>query len=347
MAELATFINLADAIKLATVVFISIALLMLEHYAIKRLLDGRKWQYWQFYLLKSLNIPLKIMIILTGIVFLVEILYKKANLEILNTVKLLIITSCLTWIILSFIRKLEKHFLKYHSFSNQKDKDVKHSTLILLTKLCFITSLIIGGLIFLQTLGVKMQAIITFLSLSGVAIGIASRDLTAGLFGTMMIYISSPFVIGDRIKINLIEGLVEDITWISTRLRLENKRVVYIPNILFLNSSVENITQASEKKLKIIFSVSTPQIHSAMEALEALEGYIKEQKTTYHDEQINPRVSFEITEIHEGRTIAKFNLFFYKHTLPSDILSIKKNLSTFANTTFRDRSMRFNLKFED
>ena len=185
--------NLHELLGLSITITLTVIFFLVEHYTLKKLLLTNRLKYWQFYLVKVLDKPLKTLMILIGLTFTIEILYKDQHNENFHTIKLIIIVSVLTWIILAFIKKLEKHFLKYHRFSNLKDKEVKQSTMILLMKLCFVTSLVIAILIFLQTLGVKMQAIITFLSLSGVTIGIASRDLIASLFGTMMIYMKFTF----------------------------------------------------------------------------------------------------------------------------------------------------------
>ena len=259
--------NFNEFYGLIFTIILSVTLFCVVHYTLKKLLLNNL-KYWQFYLVKVIDKPLKTLIVFIGITYVVEILFNDQNHnEKFHTIKLLIILSVLTWAILAFIKKLERHFLKYNSFADIKDKAVKRSTIIILMKLCFISALVVAILILLQTLGVRMQAIITFLSLSGVTIGIASRDLTASFFGTIMIYMNRQFVIGDIIKFNSSEGTVENITWISTQLRLHNRRLMYIPNIQFLGSSVENISHAIERKLVIIITVFHSDIPSIRSAL--------------------------------------------------------------------------------
>ena len=127
--------NLNEFLGLAIILILSVILFLVEHYTLKKLLLKNRLKYWQFYLVKALDKPLKTLTTLIGLTFTIEILYKQQHNENFHTIKLIIIVSILTWIILSFIKKLEKHFLKYNSFSNHKDKEVKRSTIILLMKL--------------------------------------------------------------------------------------------------------------------------------------------------------------------------------------------------------------------
>ena len=339
--------NLNEFLGLAIILILSVILFLVEHYTLKKLLLKNRLKYWQFYLVKALDKPLKTLTTFIGLTFTIEILYKQQHNENFHTIKLIIIVSILTWIILSFIKKLEKHFLKYNSFSNHKDKEVKRSTIILLMKLCFVSALVIATLILLQTLGVKMQAIITFLSLSGVTIGIASRDLTASLFGTMMIYTNRPFSIGDRIKFNNSEGIVENITWVSTRLRLDNKKLTYIPNIQFLIFSVENISHALERKLVIITTIFHSDINEVKKVLEEFTFKIREQKVSFEGEDFEPNVDFEILEMQDQQIIAKFSTYFDKKITQSDFISKKTLLANIFSKILCIYGMRFKIKFED
>jgi MscS family membrane protein len=326
---------------------LSVAVFCVVHYTLNKLLL-RNLKYWQFYLVKVIDKPLKTLIVFIGMTYVVEILFDDQNHnEKFHTLKLTIVVSALTWVILAFIKKLERHFLKYNSFADIKEKAVKRSTIIVLMKLCFISALVVAILILLQTLGVRMQAIITFLSLSGVTIGIASRDLTASFFGTIMIYANRQFVIGDIIKFNSLEGTVENITWISTQLRVNNKRLIYIPNIQFLGSYVENISHAIERKLVIIMTVFHSHIPSIKSALMECQDKIREQKVSVEEEEFEPNVKVEILELQEQQIVAKFSIYFNKKITQSDFLSKKDLLVDIFSEILCGYDMRFKVKFEE
>ena len=344
--------NLNYLLDVTLVVVISIVLFFVEKYIVQRVFLKKKLQSWQFYFLKAIDKPLKSLIVLISLTFIIEIFCKTHNSILISenfyTIKLIIVLSILTWSILSFIKRLEKHFLKYNSFSSHKDKDIKKSTIILVMKLCFTTTTVIAVIILLQIIGVKMQAIITFVSLSGVAIGIASKDLTAGLFGTMMIYISRPFSIGDRIKCSNIEGFVENITWISTRIRLDSKKLVYIPNIQFLTSNIENATECIEKRLVIVIDVFHSNLTFIKSVFEDYRTSIKNSKILYNDqEDIERDVYFEILEIQEIKVTYKCKCYFNKYITQAEFHLKKELLANIMTEIFNKHNIRFSCKFEE
>lgn len=105
----------------------------------------------------------------------------------------------------------------------------------------FIT--IMGVLILLQNLGVDVTALIAGLGLGGVAIAFAAQNTVSNLFGTITILLDIPFKIGDRIKINNTEGVVETIGFRSTRLRTSSSTLVCIPNSIVASVQIDNLSE--------------------------------------------------------------------------------------------------------
>lgn len=342
---------LSEVIGASIIVLSAIILLIVEHYAFKKLLTTKQWKYWQFFMFKAFDRPIKSIIILTGIIYLVEFFYLSKNSfftsENFETAKLIVLVSGLTWGTLGFIKRLEKYFLKSNSLSKHHEKERHRSTIILLMKLCFVTSLMIGILILLHTLGVRMQAIITVLSLSGVAIGISSRDLVASFFGTIFIYTNGPFAIGDRIKVNSFEGVVENITWLSTRVRLDNKNLTYIPNIQFLNATVENISYALEKRITLLLSVFHSNFYYINQLLSDIIDNLRQLELQLEESKYNPKVSYELLESDENKIDFKIRIYFDKYITKQELSLQKFQINQLIVNTITDRNMRFNLKIED
>jgi MscS family membrane protein len=214
-------------------------------------------------------------------------------------------------------------------------------------KLCFVTTFVSGVLILLHTLGVRMQAIITVISLSGVAIGISSRDLVASFFGAIFIYTNGPFSIGDRIKINGFEGIVENITWLSTRLRLDNKNLTYIPNIQFLNATVENASYALERRTTLFISVFNHDYHLINSVIEEMINAIREFEIQFEDSQYNPKVSSDLLEADEKRAHFKIHVYFDKYITKYELSLQKHKISQLIINTISNCNMRFNLRLDD
>jgi MscS family membrane protein len=72
-------------------------------------------------------------------------------------------------------------------------------------------------------------------------VALAAKDSIANFFGTLTILFDKPFQVGERIVIDSYDGVVEDVGFRSTRIRLLTGALVTIPNEKVVNSGLENI----------------------------------------------------------------------------------------------------------
>jgi MscS family membrane protein len=113
----------------------------------------------------------------------------------------------------------------------------------LLSKSMRIFICVMGVLIFMQNLGVNVTAVIAGLGVGGVAIAFAAQSTVANLFGTLTILMDTPFKIGDRVRINGVDGLVEELGFRSTRVRTASNTLVSIPNSMVANVQIDNVSE--------------------------------------------------------------------------------------------------------
>ena len=90
-----------------------------------------------------------------------------------------------------------------------------------------------------------------------VAVGFASQAALSNIISGVFVVIFKPFRVGDRLKINTLTGVVEDITLRHTVIRdLENKRII-IPNSIISNEVIVNSDFKEEQICKWIeFGIS-------------------------------------------------------------------------------------------
>ena len=102
--------------------------------------------------------------------------------------------------------------------------------------------IITTGLLILQAYGLPIEGVLAFGGAGGIAVGFAAKDVLANSFGTLMLLVDKPFVVGDwiRSRDREIEGTVEDVGWRSTRIRNFDRRPLYVPNANFASLAVEN-----------------------------------------------------------------------------------------------------------
>lgn len=132
--------------------------------------------------------------------------------------------------------------------------------------------LIIAGI--LQSQGYSMSSILAGFGIGGLAVGMAAKDTLADIFGSISILSDHVYKIGDYVKVNGIEGYVEDITIRSTKIRDLDNFLITVSNSSVANAVVTNVSKAKKRLLKISFGVtystSNEKIQKAQEVLKQI-----------------------------------------------------------------------------
>lgn len=93
------------------------------------------------------------------------------------------------------------------------------------------------------------------LGISGVAFALMAQDTFSNLFGGVIIVLDRPFAIGDWIQTSHVEGIVEDITFRSTRIRTFSMAVATVPNSKLANENIINWTQRKLRRIHFKFTI--------------------------------------------------------------------------------------------
>lgn len=110
--------------------------------------------------------------------------------------------------------------------------------------------------VILTLLGVPTTSIITVIGTAGVAIGLALQSSLANVAGGFLILIAKPFKVGNYITVSGVEGTVETINILYTKLRTLDNKAVFIPNGTASNAVLTNVTEADKRRVDNIFSIS-------------------------------------------------------------------------------------------
>ncbi|MBS1266843.1 MAG: Small-conductance mechanosensitive channel MscMJ [Candidatus Woesearchaeota archaeon] len=114
----------------------------------------------------------------------------------------------------------------------------------------------LGIVIALNNAGYNVGAILAGLGIGGIALAMAAKDTISNIFGGIAIFTDQLFLIGDRIKISGIDGVVEEIRLRSTKVRTMQGRLTTIPNSEFISAAVENVSSEPSRKVKVTLGVS-------------------------------------------------------------------------------------------
>ena len=127
------------------------------------------------------------------------------------------------------------------------------------TSCCSSRSLLVWGvvvLLALANLGIDITALVAGLGVGGIAIALAVQTVLGDLFASLSIALDKPFVIGDALKIDDVEGTVEQIGIKSTRLRSVSGEQIILSNNDLLKSRVRNLGRMSERRGQLRFTLA-------------------------------------------------------------------------------------------
>jgi len=206
---------------------------------------------WDDALVNAIRRPLRYTMLILGISYAAEVAGARTEASIfqyVDTVRYVLITSMISWALISFVARLENATIKQRLLTGQSaDRTSIHAIGKLIRTAIFITT----GLVILQTLGFSVSGVLAFGGIGGIAIGFAAKDLLSNFFGGLMIYLDRPFTVGDWIRSpdKSVEGTVESIGWRLTTIRTFDKRPLYVPNSIFATIAVENPSRMSHRRI--------------------------------------------------------------------------------------------------
>ncbi|MBI3581417.1 MAG: mechanosensitive ion channel [Nitrospinae bacterium] len=102
-----------------------------------------------------------------------------------------------------------------------------------------------------QTLGYSVSAIVASVGVGGVVVALGARDVAANFFGSVAVMVDKPFRLGDLIRGQGFEGVVEEIGFRSTKIRTDEKTVMVVPNDKLASLVVENVDRRKDEGLNV------------------------------------------------------------------------------------------------
>ena len=107
----------------------------------------------------------------------------------------------------------------------------------------------------LTLLGVNITTLIAGISIGGLAIALAAQDTLKNLFGSVTIFLDKPFQIGDSIKVGGTEGTVQEVGFLSTRIRSFANSLIYVPNSKLSDSTIDNFGLREYRRYKTMIGL--------------------------------------------------------------------------------------------
>lgn len=223
-------------------------------------------------LLKSLNKPAEFLVVVIGVYLSLQILAlpnEPINLQgIAANLLQILITFNLAWFCYNLVAIFE-HWLSHWA---EKTESVLDDQLIPFARKTVRVFIVILALLFLaQNLGYSVSGVVASLGIGGLAVALAAKDSISNIFGSLMIILDRPFIIGDWIQAGDMEGDVEDVGFRSTRIRTFAKTQISVPNSVLMNMSINNYSRMPKRRIKltvgITYATTPAQMRQAVEAI--------------------------------------------------------------------------------
>jgi MscS family membrane protein len=185
----------------------------------------------------------------------------------------IIVAISLTYVALRMIDVLMGYW-KQRTSSQAEDKMFDDQLLPIVRNSLKVFIVIVAILLTSQNLGLNITSLIASLSIGGLAIGLAAQDTLANLFGAVAVFADKPFRVGDRIRLDNVEGDVETIGMRSTRVRTLDGHLVSIPNKTVGNATITNVARRPSIRtvmnIGLTYDTSTDKVKRALALLEEI-----------------------------------------------------------------------------
>jgi small conductance mechanosensitive channel len=121
--------------------------------------------------------------------------------------------------------------------------------------------------------GIQITALLTGVSIAGLAIGLAAQETLANFIAALVIIWDAPFRVGHAIEVDGVCGTVQRVTFRSTRILNFDGQIIVVPNTFILAHRIANLTAHRRRRATIkILIPSDSSISSARSALLAMLG---------------------------------------------------------------------------
>ncbi|MEO1101734.1 MAG: mechanosensitive ion channel family protein [Pseudomonadota bacterium] len=201
-------------------------------------------------LVKSVSTPLKIVPVIIGIYFAIQMLdVSGERSQILNDIVQSVVTLAVFWTLSRAVSAFEFAFTGLRETLSPAIVDW-------MAKALQIILLILGFGAVAQIWGIPIAPILASLGVFGIAVGLGAQDLFKNLISGILILTEKRFVPGEWIQSDgVVEGTVEKINFRSTLVRRFDKSPVYVPNSLLSDAPVTNFSRMTHRRIKWVVGV--------------------------------------------------------------------------------------------
>jgi len=225
-------------------------------------LAQRTKTYYDDRILSALKGPLSFVFVTIGVRLFFALLFIETDF-ISNVIDMMIVFN-LFWAIYALIHALRGAV--YH-FTERFNPELSHEMGNFILTLIRGIVLFVGLGSILQVWGINVAGLVAGLGIGGLAFALAAKDTAANLFGSIALLLDKSIRIGEWIRIDGVEGTVEDIGMRTTKIRSFGKSLITLPNQVIANSPIENFSRRGVRRIKMTIGVTYSTSSQQMEKI--------------------------------------------------------------------------------
>jgi MscS family membrane protein len=221
---------------------------------LKRVTSGRQGSIDEV-LLDLLHGPIKVVIFVTLLNIGLNIFDWSIRMRLfLSKGLILIVAASLTYLAIKVLHLFLDMWRRRHAREADRKFNDQLFSVIRISLNTFV--IVVAVLVTAQNMSIDITAAVASLSIGGLAVGLAAQDTLANLFGAVAVFVDKPFRVGDQIKLDGAEGIVETVGLRSTRVRSSEGHLIAVPNKTMGNAIITNITQRPSIKTVMNFALA-------------------------------------------------------------------------------------------
>lgn len=170
----------------------------------------------------------------------------RANVDTATFGRLLLTVGLLvgTFVFVRFLKGLITELLGGHETVSEHQLEVTY-------RLIQVGVYILAVLVALGLWNVNLSGLLIGAGVLGAILGLAAQQTLASIFAGFVLMFSRPFEIGDWIEIGDQEGIVSDITIVSTRIQTFDGEYVIVPNDEVSSQTINNLSKKGRLRLRV------------------------------------------------------------------------------------------------
>lgn len=221
--------------------------------------------------------PANLAIVSVGLSLGLQLIYLAEGLRgIAGKIIVLLLIVSVSWFLYNLVAMID---IVLRRMLRRSDPKLVETVVAMVRKALRIFLMVMVGLFVIQNIFEQnITAWLAGLGIAGLAVSLAAQDPIKNIFGSFTVLAERPFVLGDRIIFNHIDGTVEEIGFRSTRIRTTAGHLVTVPNMKFTDSIIENISRRPSLRrvvnLGVTYGTPAEKMH---EAIRLVEGVLAEE----------------------------------------------------------------------